>query len=74
MRGTAHWDQGVEALTTFVGLFHNALVPANFMMDDFALGKWITLMRVARKLRALSDEQVDQLSELGMEWGFPRRV
>jgi hypothetical protein len=56
-------------LSQYVKRAGNALVPKEHIESGFALGQWVILVRVARKLGDLTDEQVRELDALGMAWG-----
>ena len=72
------FENGFKYLEKYVKLYGNALVPEEFVIDDFTLGRWINSQRrkyknylvpgTNKSCGTLTNEQVKRLEALGMVW------
>jgi hypothetical protein len=68
---TSSWEYGLGKLIKFIDRVGNALVPHNYVEDDFNLGSWVSHRRTeyGRGGRGkLTQLQIDELNELGFVW------
>jgi hypothetical protein len=66
--GTNEWHRGVDLLASYTGRERSSRVPREHVEDGFPLGRWVILMRVARRVRQLNAEQIKELDEAGINW------
>lgn len=74
-----HWETNLACAAQFYAEHGHLLVPANYKTDSgIALGQWLCNLRTARRGnipgRCLTDKQIRQLDELGMQWGDVKDV
>ncbi len=62
-----NWERMLQVLVAFKAHHGNCDVPANFV-DDPALGRWVAVQRYRRKMKRLSDQQVQGLDKVGFIW------
>ena len=66
------WQRNVERLVTFKEEHGHTRVPYYFeTADGFGLGAWVGRMRRRRAAGGLSEQQVADLDEVGMDWTLP---
>jgi hypothetical protein len=70
--GSPQWNKAFYLLSGYVAREGNALVPQDHVEEGFPLGRWVVLVRVARRIRELTPEQVQQFDALGMDWNSLR--
>lgn len=63
------WEAGLEEATLYYQQFGNLVVNREYITpNNFKLGKWISHMREKYKKDKLTQEQIQQLNEVGMIW------
>lgn len=68
----AQWQHHFGCAAEYYDTHGNLDVPISYMTEDgFALGRWLTQMRTARRgkrQQRLTEEQIAQLDSIGMSW------
>lgn len=68
----AQWQHHFSCAAEYYDTHGNLDVPISYMTEDgFALGRWLTQMRTARRgkrQQRLTEEQIAQLDSIGMSW------
>ena len=65
----AQWEAGFRLLQEYVGRHGDALVPQNYTVDGYRLGKWVNTQRVFRSRGSLDNDRRTRLQELpGWSW------
>jgi hypothetical protein len=70
------WNLGYEYAKEYFLKNGNLLVPSNYVVDNFKLGKWINVKRNAYNGnggRKISKERIEKLNEIGMVWNTRER-
>lgn len=62
-----NWERMLQALMKFKESRGDCDVPANYV-DDPALGRWVAVQRFRRKVKRLTDLQVERLDKVGFIW------
>lgn len=62
------WDSMYSIAECYYKQFGNLLVPYFFEYQGYPLGSWISEQRKEKKNNNLSEEQINQLSTIGMVW------
>ncbi len=68
----AQWEQGFRRLQEYVECHGHALVPQNYVIDAFKLGKWVNTQRVFRRENRLDTERLHRL-EAQPRWSWDSR-
>ena len=65
----AHWEHGFRRLQDYVECHGHALVPQNYVIDGYKLGKWVNTQRVFRREDRLDPGRVERLeAQPGWSW------
>lgn len=68
----AQWQHHFSCAAEYYDKNGHLDVPISYMTEDgFALGRWLTQLRTARRgkrQQSLTDEQIEQLDSIGMTW------
>lgn len=62
------FDEHIAALTAFHAEHGHITIPPDPATDEGHLGSWLVSQRIQRKLKKLTDNEIDALDALGMDW------
>ena len=63
------WEKGLQEATAFYKHNNDLIVPRDYISENgYKLGLWISHLREKNKAGKLSQEQIDQLNQIGMVW------
>jgi len=69
MGGLADVDRSIVYLKAYRKTYGDCLVEVRFKaQDEYALGRWVFILRKRRKKGFLTKEQIRTLDELGFVW------
>lgn len=66
--GERSWDTGLVAASSFAARTGGLKVPPDHRENGVDLASWVERQRAARRQGRLSDEQVETLTALGIDW------
>ena len=65
-RDDGNWCRGMQEFAAFKAMYGTALVPREYEVADFKLGRWVSSWRHRRD--ELSKEKIKQLDDMGFVW------
>ena len=69
-----NWEKGFEHLKEYVERYKNANVKKTYIAKDkYPLGNWVFTQRSMYRRGCLSQEKIEQLESIGMQWTVRRK-